>query len=58
MSKKDYELIAEIFRKNKPNCITQKINWDNLVKAMAESFAQENPRFNKSKFIMFCNKEE
>lgn len=62
MTRKDYELIAQAFRDEQTfyrdvyvtNIDTTIINIINMAERLAESLAQDNPRFNRDKFIKAC----
>ena len=55
MTKKDYELIAETIR-------ASKLNWagnnnglvDDISRALSDTLAKENPRFNREIFLKAC----
>ena len=49
LTKKHFEKIAEIIRKNK-----EKQDFESVCNDLANYFAEENPLFNKSKFMEAC----
>ena len=71
MTKKDYELIAQSLWIARPdwdntpyeyvmNDIykTGRLNaWDNTCKTLAQGLEQNNPKFNRSKFLRACGLE-
>lgn len=62
MTKKDYELIAEVLKAKYESVKTWKnIEAQSLMLAIIEDFAgalnEENPRFNKQMFYKFINKD-
>ena len=63
MTKKDYELIANVFAGCKPvdgtiNEASRRQTWDRLVDNMAWSFQSANPRFDCGKFVNACKGEK
>ncbi len=60
MTRKDYKLIAEILRDNKPVIEVDGISvwnyWDDLVFEIAFALAEKNPRFDRKKFYKACGK--
>lgn len=54
MKKKDYELIASIFREWKPLNIEELKNWENIIESLAGELEEKNPRFNRRRFIEAC----
>lgn len=53
MTKKDFELIAGVIKKNYNLTF---INY-NLLNDITEKLAEKNPRFNKEKFLSACGVE-
>ena len=62
MSKKHYEAIAKIIRDNQ-HCLvvdysTNYEGWqDDMVTALADYFATQNPNFDRDKFIAACTSD-
>jgi Fic family protein len=64
MSKKDYVMIAEIFRMtrvsdekyNEVSAISSEM-WKNIRNMFVNKLAEENPKFDKEKFISFTEKK-
>jgi hypothetical protein len=68
MSKKDYILLAQAMKDSKPSKsglaetqIKYKLvesasdkQWNNDVISLSDSLAQDNPRFNRAKFLQAC----
>lgn len=57
MTKKDYELIARALKSthqtvNVPTRVAQQ--WANDVCAIADALAQDNPRFDRERFLAAC----
>jgi len=52
MTKKDYELIAEVILNSQG--LTRGGVMDTLAERMAEALADTNPRFNRSMFLKAC----
>jgi hypothetical protein len=52
MTKKDYELIAEVILNSQG--LTRGGVMDTLAKRMAEALADTNPRFNREMFLKAC----
>lgn len=57
MSKKDYQAVARAFYANRPpdnagalECVSRKV----LLSALADTFAANNPRFDRARFIEAC----
>lgn len=48
MTKKDYELIARVIRKN------PSLESNDLIEAMTDALEQDNRRFNRAKFLEAC----
>ena len=71
MTRKDYELIAEIMRAAKPivhplisenySTYWQEVGglreWNYQCEKFADRFAQQNPKFNREKFLRACGIE-
>ena len=57
MTRKDYQLIASIIKSEaeawKPNS-TQAVMCDQFAKAFAQKLAEDNPRFDASRFFKAC----
>ena len=55
MSRKDYKAIAEIIRQERKEefCIDD-IPVHSLIDSLCSYFQQDNPRFDKDKFIVAC----
>jgi hypothetical protein len=58
MTKKDFELIAQVLYSTKPASPTQHPQWVRTIGAFSEVLAQENPRFNIGKFEKACTTGE
>lgn len=62
MSKKDYELIAESLKNSQPDSrlvqpeywSTACAQWKISVKIICDSLSNNNPRFNREKFLKAC----
>jgi hypothetical protein len=61
-NKKHYKALAKIVHDLKKEAfytpekgLYKKINEQDLINAMSDTFAEDNPRFNKQKFIDACN---
>jgi hypothetical protein len=57
MSKKDYELVADVIRGNLNGPDTPVPVRDILARAFADSFAASNPRFDRATFLRACGVE-
>ena len=60
MTRKDYELIAEVFRVNRPRDTTSGgfAVWLNMVLDMSANLHLANARFDEEKFEAACMKEK
>lgn len=60
MMKKDYELIATVFRRTTPTDgdLSEMAMWGCLCEAMMDALAAENPGFNYDRFRRACNTED
>jgi hypothetical protein len=57
MTRKDYQLIAEVFANFKQiQNLDQTINWsqEDLARNLADSLAKDNPRFDSARFLDAC----
>lgn len=62
MSKKDYILLAQALKNGQPDSRliqpeywqTACTQWKITVKFLSDSLAQDNPRFNRAKFLQAC----
>lgn len=61
MTKKHYEAIAKVIKQNLPpeNCFTTNASiaystLTTIAEELAELFAQDNPRFQRIKFLVAC----
>lgn len=52
MSKKDYQFIADIFRKLKP--VTDNRDFDRVLEEAMDKLAADNPRFDRERFEAAC----
>ena len=52
MTRKDYKLLADALRSVRPDGIPMRFEaWQFAVHAVADALAQDNPRFNLSRFL-------
>jgi hypothetical protein len=57
MTRKDFELIASVLRKNRPErCDDGWLQWEGLVTDFANRLAGTNPGFKRDRFIDACAK--
>jgi hypothetical protein len=65
MSKKDYELIARALKDSKPQSklnanyqdnvyFERMVVWESVINKVAAEMENENPRFNRAKFLQAC----
>lgn len=54
MTKKDYELIARVIQENEGDDLR---SHNYLVGSLAYAFEQDNPRFDRNKFLQACGIE-
>ena len=60
MSKKDYQLIAQALKDSKPVKVNEQYNndeiqtWMNCTEKLTNMLAQNNPSFNRAKFLTAC----
>jgi hypothetical protein len=52
MTSKHFEAIAKVLRDHRPSTIDA--DWYKLIDAMADTCAEANPRFDRSRFITAC----
>lgn len=58
MTKKDYELIADALKMTKPSELQEVVyQWEMDVNAIMEVLAQDNGKFNPSRFLTACGLE-
>jgi len=57
LSRKYYEMIAEVIRDNTFFNNKRKINKDTFITELCREFKADNNLFNASKFIDACNKD-
>lgn len=64
MTKKDFELIANVLKQARLLCNEELSNYDDdilfldtLSKRFSDTLASKNPRFNKDKFLIACGLE-
>jgi len=57
MTKKDYEMLADIFKENRPeeDEIIEKIRWDMIVATAVSSLKGSNERFDVNRFYERVN---
>ena len=58
MKKKDFELIAGVFRERKPQHKVNRITWLWYVEKMADKLQNTNPLFNRERFLKACGIEK
>ncbi len=65
MTKKDYELLANTLNYCKPSQIAKPKGyasrleaWQGIVVEITDRLAQDNPKFDRSKFLQWCNREQ
>lgn len=60
MTRKDYEKIAKVFNQTKPrkgtdySDTTAQVAWLRVVHGITEMLAEDNPSFNREKFLKAC----
>lgn len=54
MTRKDYALLASAFRDNKPNFVAEREIWADVARALSDKLAQDNPRFDRERFLTSC----
>ena len=56
MTKKDYELMAEVLERESKSGEKRliQVSYENIVDCLAVAFAQDNPMFNRTKFLTAC----
>ena len=62
MSRKDYIAIAEALSQSRPIALSehgqaQLSQWQADINAIADVLAQDNPRFNRERFVEACSKQ-
>jgi hypothetical protein len=57
MTRKDYVIVAQILSSYK-DLIADEFTYHDLVDEFAAYFAEDNPRFDLSRFISACNSDE
>lgn len=66
MTKKDYEIIADVFVKAQPgrwdslrdHTSYGQVMWSDLRSKMADALAADNPKFDRAKFLTACLGDE
>lgn len=54
-SKRHYEALAEVLRVRRPRMeAPDRPAWLAIVEGMADTFARDNPRFDRKRFIFAC----
>lgn len=57
MTRKDYELIAQVFadlESDFNNCGSDEVSLSVVIEELARAFGKENPRFDFDKFVKAC----
>lgn len=57
MTRKDYVLIAAAVREERERFSNRNPGADDLVRALADSLAADNPRFDRARFLKACGVE-
>ena len=56
MTRKDYIEIGEILRETRP--MTPSDKWEALVQRFSDMFEDDNPNFDRERFLDFCFEQE
>lgn len=58
MTRKDFELIADVMKRTRPASAKEREQWMKTVSAMAYSLASTNSRFDHDRFVRACGGAE